>query len=135
MGRQRPRLQSSAELIEQPAKDEGQRLKQRHGIFQLHDFFKMKRRFVRDQRAAGPSACQLLQAQPRLSQALGELQSRQRRQRLECTHAPAIQCFKNFRRRREHVHRQAAQALRFLAGRDEGYSPKAARRMNRGIGI
>ena len=135
MGGERTRLQARAKLIEQPAQDEGQRLEQRHRILQLHDFFEVERRLAGDQRAMGPAARQLLQAHSLLSQALGKLQGGQRRERLKRPHAPAVERFKNFPSRRERVHRQAAQALRFLASGDQGYSPEAPRRVDRGIGI
>src|SRR5438874_6877222 len=88
MGGERTRLQARAKLIEQPAQDEGQRLEQRHRIFQIHDFFEVKRRLAGGQRTMGPAARQILQAHSFLSQALGKLQGGQRRERLKRPHAP-----------------------------------------------
>ena len=126
-GGERTRRQPRAQLIEQAAKQESQRLEFRDGIFECHFFLETSRRFDEHERTLTRPARQFMQPNSFLPQTFRKLQKRQCRQRRASAHAPALERFENFEGRRKHTDRQAAQALRFLAGRNHGDTRKTAR--------
>ena len=83
--------------------------------------------FRNNQGARFRAARQCVQANSFLAEPLGDLQNGQFGEGAAHVHAPAVQGFGSFLRKRKDADGQTAQILRFFSGRNHGDAGKAAR--------